>query len=1292
MTTTEVLRDSGLRQHSTWVLAIAAALVLAGCCQLPVPPTSKELGWTALFDGQTLTGWKASENPASFAVADGMIIVHGSRAHLFYVGQGETAPRFQDFDLKAEVFTLPRANSGIFIHTAYQDTGWPAQGIEVQVNNTFPADPKRTGSLYNLINTDSSPVTDGVWWEMHIEVRGKHVVVRVNGQVVADYDEPLERATEPRLGAGTFALQAHDPESEVHYRNLRVRPVLVAGDATAAAPAPAPGASPAVTAPAPTSGDLFEQLAGFDYAGPREVLTAIEDLLAKATAAEQAAYESRLLAILDATSTTPAARQVACRLLQRLGSDRCVPALAKLLADPELSHLARSVLERLGTPPARQALRESLERLPAPQQIGVLRSLGNLRDTESVARLIDQAGTPDAALAEAALRALGEIGGTQAMTALQSARSAAPAERRQQVTNALLRALEQTNDAADRDAVLAAYRALYANAEPMVVRMAALEGLVRLEGEQAMPLILQTLEDPAPELQGVAAQYVRTLSGAGLTAAFAARLSQADAGVQVSLLAALADRGDVAAKPAVLAALRHADRQVREAAAAALEKLGGAADIEPLGLAVAKARGPERDVLCGVLSRLPGDEVGPALLQALGHADPGVRSAAIRALTIRHEPGAGARVLQAGSDADAGVRREACAALPELVGVESLPRVLSLLVAATTDADREAVRDALTGLGSRATTPDRGTDVLAGALLTATAPGVRVALLRSLGKLGGPTALWAVQGALGDADPVSADAAVRGLCDWPDQSAVERLMALAAEAPLETHRVLALRAAVRLLGLNGPLSRDEILARYRKALELATRPDERKAVLGGLAGIADPRAGELIRPELDNEAVRAEAAIAVLTVARRILGIDLEQARAFAGRAKEVCPAEAVQREADAVLKLASEMAEFLMSWQVAGPYSGVKREELFATAFPPEEGKEKPEEWRAMPVGTQPDRPWLLDLKQALTGDDRVAYLRTYVNVGGAAKARLDLGSDDGLKAWVNGVAVLANPAWRGVKVGDDQVPISLQPGWNSIVLKVVQGGGDWGACARLVGRDGKPIAGVKAKATLSAEESQQRVTAPPAEAVLHWQLDAADNAVTPDATGTAGDGALSGGPALQPGLVGNCLAFDGVDDEVWLRSAKGLPTAAGDAWSINAYVWLDRPLAELTIVAGFGDVVTAQPEGCQRYLIRLHDAIHFWGSSVDINASQPFDVGRWQMATITYDGRQITLFKDGKRAFAAPAKLVTTAAVVAIAPADHWKKGTRFAGKLDEFTLWRGVLSQTQIDELAAALPPAK
>lgn len=105
-------------------------------------------GWIRLFDGSSLKGWKASEHPATFSVKDGMIAVEGERSHLFY--EGPVADHnFKNFEFKAQVMTLPGSNSGIFIHTAYQEEGWPSKGYEVQVNQTH-TDARKTGSVYAI--------------------------------------------------------------------------------------------------------------------------------------------------------------------------------------------------------------------------------------------------------------------------------------------------------------------------------------------------------------------------------------------------------------------------------------------------------------------------------------------------------------------------------------------------------------------------------------------------------------------------------------------------------------------------------------------------------------------------------------------------------------------------------------------------------------------------------------------------------------------------------------------------------------------------------------------------------------------------------------------------------------------------------------------------------------------------------------------------------------------------------------------------------------------------------------
>ncbi len=183
-------------------------------------------GWISLFDGKTLDGWKASENPATFSVKDGLLVVDGPRAHLYYVGPVGNH-NFTNFEWKADVMTTPGSNSGMYFHTEYQETGWPSKGYEVQVNNSH-TDWRRTGGLYAVVDVKEPPAKDNEWFTQHITVVGKQVTIRVNGKVTAEYTEPadVERPAEMagrKIGSGTIAIQGHDPKSKVFYKNIQIK-------------------------------------------------------------------------------------------------------------------------------------------------------------------------------------------------------------------------------------------------------------------------------------------------------------------------------------------------------------------------------------------------------------------------------------------------------------------------------------------------------------------------------------------------------------------------------------------------------------------------------------------------------------------------------------------------------------------------------------------------------------------------------------------------------------------------------------------------------------------------------------------------------------------------------------------------------------------------------------------------------------------------------------------------------------------------------------------------------------
>jgi hypothetical protein len=218
--------------------AVSIIMLLAGGCSTapeslplnPSPPKAPDLGegWISLFDGRSLDGWKAAENPDSFSAENGVIVVHGPRAHLYYAGNVQDRD-FRNFEFRADVMTTPGSNSGIYFHTRYQETDWPRQGYEVQVNHSH-VDPQKTGGLYDVQKVLESPATDGVWFTEEIIVRGKQVVTKVNGKTLVEYTEP-DSPERPegwegrRLSSGTFALQAHDPDSKVYFANIMVKPL-----------------------------------------------------------------------------------------------------------------------------------------------------------------------------------------------------------------------------------------------------------------------------------------------------------------------------------------------------------------------------------------------------------------------------------------------------------------------------------------------------------------------------------------------------------------------------------------------------------------------------------------------------------------------------------------------------------------------------------------------------------------------------------------------------------------------------------------------------------------------------------------------------------------------------------------------------------------------------------------------------------------------------------------------------------------------------------------------------------
>jgi hypothetical protein len=190
--------------------------------------------WVDLFDGKNIDGWRPQRLPegqTSWKVVDGTLSADGPMCHLFYAGPVRNAD-FKNFELEVEAMASPSSNSGIYFHTAYQETGWPRKGFEIQINNSQAREFKKTGSLFNVRNNYKQFVADNQWFKTNILVRGKNIQIRVNGMLMVDYIEPTPphvpaggMEKQRMLDHGTFALQCHDANSKARFRSVRVRPL-----------------------------------------------------------------------------------------------------------------------------------------------------------------------------------------------------------------------------------------------------------------------------------------------------------------------------------------------------------------------------------------------------------------------------------------------------------------------------------------------------------------------------------------------------------------------------------------------------------------------------------------------------------------------------------------------------------------------------------------------------------------------------------------------------------------------------------------------------------------------------------------------------------------------------------------------------------------------------------------------------------------------------------------------------------------------------------------------------------
>ena len=843
--------------------------------------------------------------------------------------------------------------------------------------------------------------------------------------------------------SGPLLLQGdHGP---VAYRAIRLRPLRTTAATWSDALLPE---------------SVCTDLRGYRAGASRLAWTQLADHLRTAPPDIRALLECRLLELLRDDATTADARRELCRLLRRWGSARAVPALAELLQAPELAHLAADALGACEAPEAGTALSAAIAGLQGRAAVVVLAALGRRGDANAVPAVALRLADPDAAVREAAIVALGDLASPAAAAALRTA--PLPPELHARRDDALLRCAEADLAAGRANEAARTFRELVAAAPPGALRIAALTGLARAGGDQALTDLLAALHSTDAPLRQAAARATLSLPGSAATAALATALPDLSEESQVALIYVLAERKDKGAAPAIGNACTSPAPAVRRAACSALETLGDGSHVPALARLATAADQAEAEAATQALERLAGAGAEAALTALLADPAAPVRALACRVLTARRAGSAAADLTQATGDADGDVRREAWRGLAQVSDPTRLPVLIDALLALPDEGQCQLAAQAIQTIGERAAADAQVGGLLLAALPRAT-PAARPALLRLLGRFGGAAALETLTAAARSPEPGGREPAIRALAQWPDSAPMATLAEIATSETDPLRRTLAWRGAVRLLGLADTLPLDERLRRCREALTSAPQPDERRQVLAILPALPDPQALLLAQGFLTEPALQGDARPVFVRLARWLAGTRQPGVREAITAAQRDPAAgdDAFRRELQQALDGAAALPGRVGLWNLSGPYAGAGQDP-FATAWPPEQPGAA---GRWQPVGAL-DGPWTpfitagdINLGARLASENCAAYLRAGVYSQAACEVVLELGSDDGVKLWLNGAAIHANDARRPTHLGDDKVKAHLNAGWNSVLVKVTQSAGEWGLALRFTTPAGEPI-----------------------------------------------------------------------------------------------------------------------------------------------------------------------------------------------------------------------------------------
>ena len=583
---------------------------------------------------------------------------------------------------------------------------------------------------------------------------------------------------------------------------------------------------------------------------------------------ERKIVEKADLRALDAATETEV-KIFLMEQIQIVGKKESVEPLGKYLTDHRLCEPATRALLEIGDHKAIQQFMAALPQVHGQNRITILTALGKLRAKKARDLIRQNAASSNPEIQQAAFYALANLGDPWIIDSLaNSIRDAIGPQKANAASLYLLcaRRLAETGKKRQCAEICRDLIKTWDSSWKSSIFSGALNTLVSVEGKKAYPDLLAAVDNPDREVRIAALEKSLSISGQDLAKLWLEKIKQVTPEAQAEIIAMLGRRGDPIARAEITRALDHSDQGVRLSAIEALTLLGDRASwLSLLGSLDRAGDGVEVNAIKNALLRFSDPDLLPTISRALAGSPANAQIALLAILGSRQAKTSVEMIFAQTNNPEQSVRVAAIKALENIASEKDLPRLIDLLLNASSSSEKSTAQSTLLMVCGRIPDENQREGPILAALQNASSE-KQVLLLPILPKMGGKRSLNVVLKLIASDDSAIQDASIRALSEWSSVEAAPALLNLSQNAANTLHRILALRGYIRMAGSPDIADRDQ-LDMFQNAMTLANRLEEKRLILSGLASVKTLESLKLAVSYLDEESLQEETALAAIQIA-----------------------------------------------------------------------------------------------------------------------------------------------------------------------------------------------------------------------------------------------------------------------------------------------------------------------------------------------------------------------------------------------------------------------------------------